>query len=160
MNALVITAVVTLALVVGAAIAIRRADDLIERWHADPMTAARPATPNSYRYAPLDADARADEESPVYSASVDDLARTFDTVARSDARVDVLAGAALDGHVTYIQRSALFSFPDYVSVRFIDRGDGTSTFAAFSRSRYGKSDLGVNKKRLQRWVGTVDQSLG
>lgn len=160
MNVLVIIAAVVVALVVVAMVVIRRADDLVGQWHVDPMTAAKPATPNSYRYAPLDAEARADEESPRYSVPVDDLARTFDTVARADARVEVLAGSALDGHVTYIQRSALFSFPDYVSVRFFDGGDGTSTFAAFSRSRYGKSDLGVNKKRLQRWVGTLDQSLG
>ena len=70
----------------------------------------------------------------------------------SDARVEVIAGSAAAGFVTYVQRSQLFGFPDFISVKFIDLPSGGSTIAVFSRARDGKSDLDVNKKRVTRWV--------
>ena len=54
--------------------------------------------------------------------------------------------------VTYVQTSALFAFPDYISVKFIEIDANTSTLAVFSRSRLGKNDLGVNKKRVTAWL--------
>ncbi|BAN03997.1 DUF1499 domain-containing protein [Ilumatobacter coccineus] len=151
---------VIVVVIVGAMIGVRRADDVVAEWHADPLTAAKPSTPNSYRVAPLSAPAGADVEAPVFSVPVGDLAAAFDAVALGDGRVEVLAGSAADGHVTYVQRSALFAFPDYVSVRFLDAEHGGSTLAVFSRSRFGQSDLGVNKKRVLRWLEGVSSRVG
>ncbi len=134
------------------------------KWHVDPLTATSPSSPNSYRIGPEHGAHGAveapDAVAPVWSVSVDELASTFDSLVTADARVDVIAGSAADGHVTYVQRSKTMAYPDYISVRFIDLGDGTSTLAAFSRARYGYSDLGVNKQRLERWVGDVTAQLG
>ena len=57
--------------------------------------------------------------------------------------------------MTYVQTSGLFGFPDYVSVKFIEIDAANSTLAIFSRSRLGKSDLGVNKKRVEAWLGQL-----
>ncbi len=69
--------------------------------------------------------------------------------------VDVIGGSPSEAFVTYVQTSGLFGFPDYVSVRFIELDAGRSTLAVFSRSRLGQSDLGVNKKRVERWLGAI-----
>ncbi len=151
--------VVPLVLVVGAAIAIRLQGDDPAEWHLDPLTAPTPSTPNSYRVAPAGADIDRNADAPVFSVPVSELAAAFDAVALGDDRVEVLAGSAADGFVTYIQRSALFAFPDYVSVRFVEV-DGGSSLAVFSRSRYGKSDLGVNEKRVTKWLGQLEQAVG
>lgn len=90
---------------------------------------------------------------------VDELASGFDEIALADSRVEVLAGSADEGFVTYIQRSALMGYPDYISVRFIEAEEGGSTLAVFSRARYGTSDLGVNETRVDRWVQRTDERL-
>ena len=96
----------------------------------------------------------------MFPVPVAELAAAFDGVALGDDRVEVLAGAASDGFVTYVQRSAFFAFPDYVSVRFLEADDGASTLAVFSRSRYGKSDLGVNEKRVKKWLEQLASAVG
>ncbi len=98
--------------------------------------------------------------SPAFDVSVSELAVTFDEVATEESRVEVLAGSATEEFVTYIQRSALMGYPDYISVRFLDTNNGGSTVAIYSRARYGSSDLGVNEKRVQRWVQETQQRLG
>lgn len=146
------------ALAVGGAIGIRRQSDDPAEWHLDPLTAPTPSTPNSYRVAPAGADIDRDVDAPVFSVPVVELASAFDAVALGEDRVEILAGTAADGFVTYIQRSAFFAFPDYVSVRFMEVGAG-STLAVFSRSRYGKSDLGVNEKRVTKWLEQVERAV-
>ncbi|MGB3764761.1 MAG: DUF1499 domain-containing protein, partial [Ornithinimicrobium sp.] len=76
-----------------------------------------------------------------------------------DPRVRVLAGSAADGFVTYVQRSALMGYPDYVSVRFVGVDAEHSTLAIFSRARYGSSDMGVNEKRVRRWMQETQSAL-
>jgi uncharacterized protein (DUF1499 family) len=156
---LVVVPLVLAALAVGAAIAIRLQGDDPAEWHLDPLTAPTPSSPNSYRVAPAGAEIDRNADAPVFAVPVSELAAAFDAVALGDDRVEVLAGSAADGFVTYVQRSALFAFPDYVSVRFVDVGAGSS-LAVFSRSRYGKSDLGVNEKRVTRWLDQLEQAVG
>jgi uncharacterized protein (DUF1499 family) len=43
-------------------------------------------------------------------------------------------------------------FPDTVVVRFFKRPGGRSTLALYSRSQLGKSDFGVNRARIARWL--------
>ena len=58
--------------------------------------------------------------------------------------------------MTYVQRTEKLKFPDYISVKFINLGDGNTTIAVYSRSRYGYADLGVNQARVEQWVRTLD----
>lgn len=148
----------------GISIGVRRSDVEAGKWHVDPTAAAPTANPNWYRVtpdsAPADRDSERDASAPVFHVPVAELAAAFDAVAMADDRVEVLAGSATDGFVTYVQRSAVFAFPDYVSVTFADVETGGSSLAIFSRARYGRSDLGVNQKRVERWVATTEQRLG
>lgn len=132
-------------------------------WHVDPTTSPTSDKPNWYRLVPADSavdrDPERDGHPPIYDVEAAKLARTFDAAARGEDRVEVLAGSATDGFVTYLQRSYIFGFPDYVSVRFIDLPEGGSTLAIFSRARFGHSDLGVNEKRVARWIDATTKQL-
>lgn len=122
-------------------------------WHVDPLTAPTPATPNSWRIAAPGQDpGAAGQASPVYRASPAELMAAFQKVALSQPHAELLAGSGEEGFVTFVQRTPLVRYPDYVSVRAVDLGDGTSALAVLSRSRFGQSDLGVNKARMEAWL--------
>ncbi|WP_298431002.1 DUF1499 domain-containing protein [uncultured Jannaschia sp.] len=134
----------------AAAIGIRSADMSAEAWHVDPDSGARTGKPNDYLVA------EGGDRAPfVSSLAPADLGARLDAVALAEARTEVLAGSAAEGWVTYLQRSAMMGFPDAVSVRIAPEGDG-SRLTAWSRSRYGHSDLGVNKARLERWLAALE----
>ena len=40
-----------------------------------------------------------------------------------------------------------------------DSGKGKSTLAVYSRSVYGRSDLGVNRARIMAWVREVQETI-
>ncbi len=161
---LVVIALVVVALVAGLVGYVRRVGHDPAVWHVDPLTEPSPSSPNSYRVGPEQGDRGSEVEpdaaAPVVAAPVSDLAAAFDAVATGDDRVEVVAGSAAGGHVTYVQRSRTMGYPDYVSVRFIDLGDGNSTMAVFSRARFGHSDLGVNKQRVETWVSATVERIG
>ena len=54
-----------------------------------------------------------------------------------------------------VQRSALLNFPDTINIAIQPLDASHAAIAIYSRSRYGKSDLGVNMKRLQRWLALL-----
>lgn len=132
------------------------------RWHVDPLTEPSPTSPNVYRVGPQSSVVQVDAVAPVYGLAADDLGRAFDSMVRSQPRTDVVGGSAADGWITYVQRSAVFGFPDYISVRFIELepvdGQPRSTLAIMSRARFGESDLGVNEKRVNSWLDALDLS--
>jgi len=77
-------------------------------------------------------------------------------IATARPRVSRLAR---DGTMaTYVQRSAVFGFPDYISIHATPDGDG-STLSVYSRSRFGHSDLGVNKSRIERWLTELQSNI-
>ncbi|MGF1446082.1 MAG: DUF1499 domain-containing protein [Pikeienuella sp.] len=125
------------------------------RWHIDPLTAARTGKPNDYLVAPKGmAAARLDRVTASVAGTPEALAGRLHEAALAEPRVEVVAGGPATGFTTYVQRSAIFGFPDYVSVRAITVTDGAA-LAIWSRSRFGYSDLGVNKARVERWLSAV-----
>jgi len=55
----------------------------------------------------------------------------------------------------YLVRTRLMRFPDTIVVQIIEIGKDRSTLAAYSRSQIGRSDLGVNRRRLERWIARI-----
>ncbi|MEQ8283134.1 MAG: DUF1499 domain-containing protein [Parvibaculum sp.] len=112
------------------------------------------AKPNQYLVAPegLCAGAKPHLAAPEFAVAPAALRARFRDVALAQPRV-ILAGAD-DAALTdiYVQRSALLGFPDTVTVQFLAAGTGRSSLAIYSRSRYGYSDLGVNKARIDTWL--------
>lgn len=119
------------------------------RWHLDPRMVARPTTPNFHLLRMGDGDGAA----PIYDMQPAALAARFDEVARADG-ARLIAGRVEDLHMTYLTRSRLMGFPDYTSVRIEPAGDG-AMLTAFARARFGHSDMGANRARLEGWVAAL-----
>ena len=81
----------------------------------------------------------------------------FDAVALSQG-AERLAWRPDQGRATYVDRSRVFGFPDYVSVKVVPDGEG-SRLSAYSRLRFGGDDFGVNRARLEDWSARVRDAL-
>lgn len=73
--------------------------------------------------------------------------QTLNEIALASPRTTVLAGSVDSGRITYVARSAVIGFPDYITVQ--QSGD---VLKLFSRLRFGRSDFGVNKDRVDGWI--------
>lgn len=67
-------------------------------------------------------------------------------------RTEVLAGGLAEGRVTYVTRSQWFGFPDYTTVQLDDQ-----VVELWARLRFGQSDLGVNKARVEGWLDQLSE---
>lgn len=119
---------------VGLLLWIRLAPDDVARWHHLPQVVES-----------------ADMEGGATRVVEGDLAK-LDAIMRAEPRTYILAGSIDEGLVTYITRSRVFGFPDYTTVG--QRGDDLIIHA---RLRYGKSDMGVNKARVERVLAAMGQ---
>lgn len=146
------TALVALLMAAFAALAVlayvRLAPSDARRWHVDPLSARRPKTPNAFLLLPGDPKGAP----PEYALDAGALAAAFDAFALAQPRVRRLAVSEDGLLATYVIRTRLIGYPDYLSIRFIPRDGGGSTLAAFSRARFGYGDRGVNRKRLLGWL--------
>lgn len=144
-------AVLVLVALIAVAGFMRMVPDEPADWHADPATAERTGQANDYLVAPTGATAAApDRVARVHGAEPRDLLFQLDSVARP-AGARAIAGSVEEGWITYVQRSAIFGFPDYISVKAVPV-EGGSALIIWSRSRYGQSDWGVNKARVDGWL--------
>jgi uncharacterized protein (DUF1499 family) len=119
-------------------------------------TLKRRSTPNDALACPTDlCSAKSDIIPPLFSVSAGDLQLAFSNVIASEKRVTKVEATDRDRRdrtERYIQRSRLMGFPDTIVVQFFERPGGRSTLALYSRSQLGKSDFGVNRARIARWL--------
>lgn len=154
---LVVIGVLIVATLAGSMVWVRSLDHDVDRWHVDPVTAPAPTSPNSYRVADTDG---ADRPAVRFDDAGEAVWAAVDAVAAAEARTSVVADSRDDlGYVTYVQRSAFFGFPDYITIA-VDDVDGQTRLSVFSRSRLGQSDLGVNERRVEAWVRAIEARLG
>ncbi len=133
---------ILLVAVVAAGLAwIRLAPSDPARWHVDPVTGA--AGPGSHL-------ARVVLPLPPPRALA-----ALDLVAMAEPRTTRLAGSPEEGRITWISRSRVFGFPDYITAAALPEGAG-STLVIHGRLRFGSSDLGVNAARIGRWLAALD----
>ena len=85
----------------------------------------------------------------VIAAEPDTLTQ-LDSIIRATPRTRVLAGSVSEKMVSYVTRSALFGFPDYTTVRERD-----GKIEIFARLRFGRSDTGVNGRRVGQWLAAL-----
>jgi len=112
--------------------------------HKDPQTAASTGKPNEYRYT-----------STVFDMTADELIRLTDDFVQTQPRITRIAGGVDAKMITYVQRSALIGYPDYITIKAVTSGEDQSKLVMFSRSRFGYSDLGVNKMRIDHWISII-----
>lgn len=135
---------------IGAAMAfVRLAPNDPAVWHTDPATAADPGL-RGHQVSPPDA--------PVFDARPADLLRALDEIALAEPRVRRFAGDPSEGWVTYITRTRVFGFPDFISVKALAQDNG-ATLAILGRCRFCGSDLDVNQTRMESWLGRLQGAL-
>jgi len=59
----------------------------------------------------------------------------------------------------FVQRSERLRFPDTIVVRYVALDEGGSSIAIYSRSQIGRSDLGVNQARIERWLDKLSREV-
>jgi uncharacterized protein (DUF1499 family) len=123
----------------------------------------RSENPNTALACPKDfcSGVKIDFDPGIYPVSDEKLRAVFTRMVLNEPRVIPVSRHDQPGlplQDRYIQRSKLMQFPDTIDVRFIALSNDTSTFAIYSRSQLGRSDFGVNLKRIQDW--TSREKLG
>ncbi|MFK5997500.1 MAG: DUF1499 domain-containing protein [Rhodobacterales bacterium] len=116
-------------------------------WHQNPETAVSTGKPNEYRLI--------GGQAPIFNMAAPDLATLVDNLIAAQARVTRLAGSPETLMMTYVQRSMSMGYPDYITFKIVPVGDEKSKLEILSRARFGRSDLGVNKRRVEQWVGLI-----
>jgi len=96
--------------------------------------------------------------SPEFPIPVERLYDAWLQTIADEPRVTVLDTDPQRRRVIALQRSALFRFPDIIIAEFVALGPQQSSLAVYSRSRYGQSDLGVNRKRVVAWLNDLRRS--
>jgi uncharacterized protein (DUF1499 family) len=123
----------------------------------DFATLVRPSTPNTYLVCAKDRCAAApDEESSVYAVPAQQLFDLARTILSAEPRTRLVQEQPERLRLVFVQRSLIFRFPDTVTLQVFPLPDGGSTVAIYSRSNYGRSDLGVNKSRVRRWLRLLE----
>lgn len=75
----------------------------------------------------------------------------LDRIVLATPRTEVLEGSVEDGKVTYITRSQWMGFPDYTTVM-----RNENVLELHARLRFGQSDMGVNKARVDGWLAQLN----
>lgn len=124
-------------------------------------TLERARTPNTFLMAPdgLCERAKVDVKSPVYRVPAAKLRQEFLRVAIAQPRVSHSFKDDAGLYDVFVVRSFLLRFPDLVAVKFLDAKGGNSTLAIYSRSVYGRSDLGVNRARTMGWIRELNRTI-
>ena len=120
---------------------------------------ARPVTPNTALAAPPDFSPVPDVFVPQYHLPPANLYAAIHAIAAAQPRTYLAAQYPEQLQVDWVVRSAVFNFPDLVMVQVLPVGSGASTLVIYSRSVYGRSDLGVNVARIRTWLAALDASL-
>jgi uncharacterized protein (DUF1499 family) len=127
----------------------------------DFATLQRGPAPNQYLLCPASlCQAQTDGEAPIFDVPVTKLRADWDEVIAEQPRVQVLRRDLTNEQVDYVQRSRLLRFPDLITVRFVPIDDTHATLAIYSRSVYGKGDMGVNRARVEDWLAKLRARFG
>lgn len=118
-----------------------------------------PPSPNTCLAAPAGArpDAHlATPALPVSAATAWSVLRGF---GRRFPRTFPLAEWPERRQAQWVERSAVFNFPDVIAAELVEDGASGAGLFVYSRSVFGWSDLGVNRRRVQAWMDAFDAAL-
>jgi Protein of unknown function (DUF1499) len=95
--------------------------------------------------------------SPIFDVPWERLHDYWTEVMAGEKRMVSVAADTDVRRLFYIQHSPTFRFPDVITVEFVALGPDRSSIAIYSRSRYGSSDFGKNRKRVEKWMGLLQR---
>jgi len=120
-------------------------------------TLKRPSKPNTCLVAPQDhcLAAEPDFEPPATTHSAADLFDRFKSIVATQRSWSKVDADADQGRIRFVATTGLMRFKDDVDIEIIPLSDARATFAIYSRSRVGYSDLGTNRKRVEKLIDQV-----
>jgi uncharacterized protein (DUF1499 family) len=135
------------------------ADGLATPLPIDPAQIVRPASPNTALAAPPGFQPPPDIAVPPFKLPAERLFDVVRAFAASEPRTyqAALYSDRLQAH--YVARSSVFNFPDLIMVQVTPAAAGTSFLFIYSRSVYGRSDLGVNRRRVEAWLAALQSKI-
>jgi hypothetical protein len=95
--------------------------------------------------------------SPIFEMSWAHLRDAWGRMIAAEPRVIEVAEDVPSRRSVYVAHTAVLGFPDVVTVEFVALGSHRSSIALYSRSRYGRSDFGTNRRRIERWLLQLPQ---
>ncbi|WP_371154669.1 DUF1499 domain-containing protein [Jannaschia sp. 2305UL9-9] len=147
-------ALVAVGVAVAGASYVRLAPMEAEVWHVDPGAAERTGRPNDFLIAP------GGDMDPVQSPlSPEALTTLLTEDLEAQPRTTQLAATPDEGIYTYVQRTRMMGYPDVINLRVQPTPEGSS-LTLWSRSRYGQSDLGVNRARVEALLQRTGLTAG
>lgn len=118
-------------------------------------------TPNQYLVCPAGyCSAQAHRIAPSFPVAVEELQDAWFELIAAQPSTEVIDRDEAARQFDIETLTPLVGFPDTITVRFLETSGGGSTLAVYSRSFYGKSDLGANEKRLDAWLEQLVARLG
>ena len=97
-------------------------------------------------------------DAPRFDAPAETVLSELIKIVRADWNAGVVQGSAEEGMITVVARSPVFGFRDFITFKAVDEAVG-SKLGVFARPRWNFYDWGANAKRLDRWLGELEQTL-
>ncbi len=119
----------------------------------------RPASPNTALAAPAGGQPGPDLVTPRLPLPAPRLYASVVAVAGQQPRTFLAAQYSGNFQVHFVARSAVLNFPDLITAQVVEEGADRSTLVLYSRSVYGYSDFGVNRKRLSTWLAAITRKV-
>lgn len=118
-------------------------------------------TPNQYLVLPpgFQAGAVPHATSPVFDVPADELELLALEVISGQPRVAMVSADRQHRTYAFVQRTRFLRFPDTITVRFVEIDAARSSVAIYSRSKFGRSDLGENRRRVESWLAAIEARL-
>lgn len=101
----------------------------------------------------------ADIHTALFSVPVSRLREAVVAIASREPRTHLLSLDREASQAEFEQRSRILGFVDTITVAFEAASNDTSTIAIYSHSRTGYYDLGVNRRRVRRWLAALANEL-
>lgn len=117
-----------------------------------------PRSPNTCLAAPLSHPGPKHVTAPLLPATPDAVFEALLRVADGFGRTWRLATWPERRQAQWVERSPRANFPDIITAECVRTPAGTSLFL-YSRSLFGYSDLGVNARRVARWLAALTDAL-
>lgn len=125
----------------------------------DFATLVRRQTPNdALACLPRLCAAKADVAAPVFGGAQGDILRAIERALASEPDLEQVGSRPEQGILRFVQRSRLMRFPDTIDVQVIPASGGFAVLI-YSRSQMGQRDMGVNRARVERWMGLIEKDL-
>lgn len=91
----------------------------------------------------------------VFAVSGEALFAAWLAVAERQPRTRRIAADPSTKCALHVQHTPLLRFPDDISAEVIDLGSGRTGILIDSRSRFGLTDFGVNRRRVMAWFAEL-----